>query len=282
MSTADLLLKEFGKKYSIDGSPQQIGELIISTCIGEAMTCEQMTAFLIVAKQYDLNPFTKEIYGSTSQQGRVLPIVGVDGWTKLVNEQPTYDGVEFSYNDEDKSCTCSIYRTDRTRPTVITEYHDECVADTESWKKKPKRMLRHKSLIQCARIAFSFSGIYDPDEAAAYLQDEAKYSKKAKQANVVEEAKEVPQVNQQTEAIVEAEEVKTSEPTQLELSENSLPPMDESRFNRNLRKARQILLEGKTVEGLLETMSVSYALSDTQIQAFKDLAQEIEQEQVTA
>jgi hypothetical protein len=29
----------------------------------------------------------------------------------------------------------------------------------------PKRMLRHKALIQAARIAFGFSGIYDEDEA---------------------------------------------------------------------------------------------------------------------
>ena len=29
----------------------------------------------------------------------------------------------------------------------------------------PRRMLRHKALIQGARIAFGFSGIYDEDEA---------------------------------------------------------------------------------------------------------------------
>jgi hypothetical protein len=29
----------------------------------------------------------------------------------------------------------------------------------------PKRMLRHKALIQCARVAFGFSGIFDEDEA---------------------------------------------------------------------------------------------------------------------
>ena len=42
---------------------------------------------------------------------------------------------------------------------------DECKKESEPWKKWPARMLRHKSLIQCARYAFSLSGIVDPDEA---------------------------------------------------------------------------------------------------------------------
>ncbi|MGP1667495.1 MAG: hypothetical protein ACTS5I_16635, partial [Rhodanobacter sp.] len=29
----------------------------------------------------------------------------------------------------------------------------------------PRRMLRHKAMIQCARLAFGFVGVYDPDEA---------------------------------------------------------------------------------------------------------------------
>ena len=35
---------------------------------------------------------------------------------------------------------------------------------TEPWK-MASRMLRHKSLIQAARVAFGFSGIHDEDEA---------------------------------------------------------------------------------------------------------------------
>jgi hypothetical protein len=31
-------------------------------------------------------------------------------------------------------------------------------------------MLRHKALIQCARVAFGFSGIYDPDEAERIVE----------------------------------------------------------------------------------------------------------------
>ena len=58
-----------------------------------------------------------------------------------------------------------MYRKDRSHPVQIREYLDECLRDTDPWKKWPKRMLRHKAFIQAARLAFSLSGIEDPDEA---------------------------------------------------------------------------------------------------------------------
>ena len=123
---------------------------------------EQLVTLMIVANQYKLNPFTKEIYAFPSRGG-ITPIVSVDGWVRIINDNPLTDGIQFE--QDDVSCTCKIYRKDRTHPTVVTEYLDECQGNTEPWKKYPKRMLRHKALIQCARVAFGFSGIYDEDEA---------------------------------------------------------------------------------------------------------------------
>ena len=123
---------------------------------------EQLVTLMIVANQYKLNPFTKEIYAFPSRGG-ITPIVSVDGWARIINDNPLTDGIQFE--QDEVSCTCKIYRKDRTHPTVVTEYLDECQGNTEPWKKYPKRMLRHKALIQCARVAFGFSGIYDEDEA---------------------------------------------------------------------------------------------------------------------
>jgi hypothetical protein len=61
--------------------------------------------------------------------------------------------------------TCRIYRSDRARPVSVTEYLAECARKTEPWATSPRRMLRHKALIQCARYAFGICGIADPDEA---------------------------------------------------------------------------------------------------------------------
>lgn len=128
---------------------------------GEASN-EQMVALMVVADQHGLNPFTREIYAFPSQGG-VVPVVGVDGWSRIINSHPQFDGMDFQQDDE--SCTCIMYRKDRAHPIQVTEYMAECKRNTQPWNSHPKRMLRHKAMIQCARIAFSFSGIYDPDEA---------------------------------------------------------------------------------------------------------------------
>lgn len=129
---------------------------------------EQFAAFLLVAKVYNLNPLTKEIYAFPAKGGGIVPVVSIDGWMNLINSHPQFDGMEFGVNNDDKgnlvSVTCTIWRKDRSRPTEITEYLDECQRATDPWKMK-RRMLRHKAAIQCARYAFGFAGIYDEDEA---------------------------------------------------------------------------------------------------------------------
>lgn len=133
------------------------------------VTDEQMMALLVVADQYGLNPFTKEIYAfPDSNKGGIVPIVSVDGWIRIINERPELSSIEFEYSDdaaEDPWIACTIVRRDRTKPLTVREYGAECYRDTPPWKSHPRRMLRHKALIQCGRVAFGFGGIYDPDEA---------------------------------------------------------------------------------------------------------------------
>lgn len=146
------------------GSSENLAQTLIATAFkGQNVTPDQMTALLVVANQYELNPWTNEVYAFPSKGGGIIPIVGVDGWYAIINKHPQFDGIEFEQDAE--SCTCRIYRKDRQRPTIVTEYLDECKRNTDPWNKYPKRMLRHKAAIQCARVAFSLSGIYEPDEA---------------------------------------------------------------------------------------------------------------------
>ena len=130
---------------------------------------EQITAFLMVAKEYRLNPITKEIYAFPAKGGGVQPIVSIDGWLKIINSHPDFDGMEFQDILDDsgalRAVTCRIYRKNRAHPVEMTEYMDECRRNTDPWRQWPNRMLRHKATIQAARYAFGFSGIADPDEA---------------------------------------------------------------------------------------------------------------------
>lgn len=139
-----------------------------ATAFKGQVTDAQMTALMVVANQYGLNPWTKEIYAFPDKNNGIVPVVGVDGWSRIINEHPQFDGIEFEQDDE--ACTCIIYRKDRSRPIKVTEYKSECGRGTGPWQSHPKRMLRHKAMIQCARLAFGYGGIYDHDEAERIVE----------------------------------------------------------------------------------------------------------------
>ena len=133
----------------------------------EGVSNEHIAAFMLVAKEYDLNPFTEEIHAFPSSKGGIKPQVGIDGWVTIANRYETYDGLEHIDEFEDGklvSVTGIIYRKDRKYPTKMTEYMDECYRDTKPWNSHPKRMLRHKAIIQTIRMAFGVRGIWDKDE----------------------------------------------------------------------------------------------------------------------
>lgn len=134
---------------------------------------EEFAACCLVAKEHNLNPFTKEIYFMRTKGGAIQPIVGVDGWIRKCNEHPAFDGIDFEdviADSKPVAIKCMIRRKDRTHPIVVTEYLAECLRPTDNWKSMPSRMLRHRALIQCARIAFGFAGIMDPDEFEAWQE----------------------------------------------------------------------------------------------------------------
>src|SRR6185312_9805599 len=56
---------------------------------------EQLVAFLVVAKEYNLSPFTKEIFAFPGRGGGIQPIVSIDGWLKIINSHAQFDGMEF-------------------------------------------------------------------------------------------------------------------------------------------------------------------------------------------
>lgn len=145
---------------------------------GEA-TNEQMMALLVVSEQYGLNPFTKELF-AFPDKGGIVPVVSVDGWCRIINDHPEFDGVDFADGPEDDRgapqwIECVIYRKDRAHPTKIRERMNEVRRDTQPWKTHPSRMLRHKALIQCARVAFGFAGIFDQDEAERIVGSESPF-----------------------------------------------------------------------------------------------------------
>ena len=169
------LVNVMAEKYLIQ--PDRLLDVLSKTAFKQKgdiqITREQMAALLAIAQEYDLNPFTRELY-AFPHNGGIVPVVGVDGWSKIINNHPQLDGLEFRYgpniNSVDQKSIpewveAVLYRKDRSHPTVVREYFDECSRDTIPWITYPKRMLRHKALIQAARVGFGFTGIHDAEEA---------------------------------------------------------------------------------------------------------------------
>jgi phage recombination protein Bet len=192
------LINKFAGRFSID--PERLLPILKATAFKQKegeVSNEQMAALLIVADQYGLNPFTKEIFAFPDKQNGIVPVVSVDGWARIINERPELDGIEFRYSDEvwNKDgmkglkheahvwAECVLYRKDRSRPTVVREFLEEVYREPFEfrdggkkegpWQSHTNRMLRHKTLIQCARVAFGFAGIYDEDEAHRIIEAEA-------------------------------------------------------------------------------------------------------------
>lgn len=146
------------------GDGRDLIDTLKATAFKGPVSDAQMTALMVVANQYGLNPWTKEIYAFPDRNNGIVPVVGVDGWSRIINSHPQFDGMDFEQDAE--SCTCKIYRKDRNHPICVTEYMSECKRENVGpWKSHPRRMLRHKAMIQAARLAFGYVGIYDQDEA---------------------------------------------------------------------------------------------------------------------
>lgn len=185
------LIEKIADRYNVE--PTKLLHTLKQTAFQSAqeITNEQMMALMVVADQYRLNPFTKEIYAFPDQRNGIVPVVGVDGWSRIINENPAFDGMEFKYSENNISdlpgqihpapewCECVIYRKDRTHPVVVREYLDEVYRPPFKegmkgpWQTHTRRFLRHKAMIQAARIAFGFTGIYDNDEAERIIEGEA-------------------------------------------------------------------------------------------------------------
>lgn len=116
---------------------------------------------LRLASKYQLDPLSDEVNLLETKEG-YLPFITIDGWAKLINQHPQYAGMSLRDSTELIDgipiwMECTIYRNDRILPIVIKEYFEEVRTDHLSWQQMPRRMLRHRVIQQCARLAFGIS-----------------------------------------------------------------------------------------------------------------------------
>lgn len=172
------VLVRMAERFGVDAN--KLHATLKATAFRGEVSNEQFMALMIVADQYGLNPLTKELYAFPDKNNGIVPVVGIDGWARIINEHQQFNGLEFVEAPTDGDgipawIESVIYRKDREHPTRVREYFVECKRATAPWGSHPRRMLRHKALIQCARLAFGFVGIYDDDEAQRIIEGGATF-----------------------------------------------------------------------------------------------------------
>ena len=121
----------------------------------------QETCLRLIA-EYRLNPRADELDLMQFEEGRWQVFITVNGWAKLINAHPAFCGIEFSEASELEEGVpiwmgCAIYRTDRVKPIEVKEYFTEMKTEHAAWQQMPRRMLRHRAMQQCARLAFGIT-----------------------------------------------------------------------------------------------------------------------------
>ena len=146
---------------------------------GRQPTNEELMVLLLVCENFGLNPFNREIYAFRGKSGDIVPVVSLDGWGKIVRSQKDFNGVSFQFSETTvkvAGCSqelpefveCAMRLKGVDDPIVIQEFMIECFNDKSPvWRKWPRRMLRTRAFIQCARLAFSLTGLYDEGEEFA-------------------------------------------------------------------------------------------------------------------
>ena len=107
-----------------------------------------------------LDPLLEEISFTQYEDGQWQVFITIEGCSKLLNQHPQFNGLVFHQANTlidgvPEWIECSIYRKDREVPTTVREYYIEVKGETAIWQKMPRRILRHRALQQCVRLAIN-------------------------------------------------------------------------------------------------------------------------------
>ena len=142
---------------------------------------------LRLINKHELDPFADEISIHQYEDAHWQAFITIDGWSKLINSHPAFSGISFSESTELVNgiptwMGCAIYRNDRVVPIEVKEYLCEIQTEHSIWKDMPRRMLRHRVMTQCARLAF---GVSTPENIKAVKLTQEKTAHIVKQKGCI-------------------------------------------------------------------------------------------------
>lgn len=139
--------------------------------VAPGLTEPEFRLFAEMCRATGLNPATKEIW-AIKAGGRLQLMTGINGFLRIANSHPQFDGMEVSFEWDGKqlvSCTVKVHRKDRKFPSVATAYWSEYAKQTPIWRSMPTVMLSKCAKSLAIREAFiqELGGFYTAEEMPA-------------------------------------------------------------------------------------------------------------------
>lgn len=139
------------------------------------LTKEEMFAGISMIARFELDPISREIYVTRDNKGRLMTIIGVDGWIKILDRTDHYDGFEqeVEWNEGGTAVEwveTRIYSTKRGHPAVYRAFTKEYIKVAGYMNEKlPWHMLRIFSLRHAARLFVPLGGNVMTEEEASFI-----------------------------------------------------------------------------------------------------------------
>ena len=156
----ELLNHLIAKEIAITAKQLDLEEAELQAWIDlQVMTPKQtLLTLLRLARANNLDPLKEEVALALYEDCHWQAYITVEGYSKILNSHPAFDGISFTESPEKTNgipiwMECTIYRKDRSLPIVVREYFEEVKGEQAIWQRMPRRMLRHRVMQQCARLA---------------------------------------------------------------------------------------------------------------------------------
>ena len=156
----ELLNQLIAKEVVITAKHLEIEEAELQAWIDLQVMVPKQTLLVLLrlARANNLDPLKEEIALALYEDCHWQAYITVGGYSKILNSHPAFDGISFTESSEKTNgipiwMECTIYRKDRSLPIVVREYFEEVRGEQAVWQKMPRRMLRHRVMQQCARLA---------------------------------------------------------------------------------------------------------------------------------
>jgi hypothetical protein len=127
--------------------------------------------------KYELDPLAGDVYvipgKDAAGRTKFTNYVSFHGWVKIINRQPTYDGIQLERITDESGrlygIRCTIFRKDLSHPvSPLPALLKECNQGKGAWTTHPERMLEITAIRRAAKLAF---GIDVAENVDAELDD---------------------------------------------------------------------------------------------------------------